>query len=113
LDIAPAQQQQKQQQQQHPNLQRCPEGQQQLNFDVPNPFATTTTTTTTTTDDSKKKQEQVFVDPDPLAATTNNINNNNYMFEEMLEQFKDFMKTFPNNKNEKYLLRPKYQHLRL
>jgi hypothetical protein len=35
------------------------------------------------------------------------------MFEEMLEQFKDFMKTFPNNKNEKYLLRPKYQHLRL
>jgi uncharacterized membrane-anchored protein len=112
LDIAPAQQQQKQQQQQqHPNLQRCPEGQQQLNFDVPNPFATTTTTITT--DDSKKKQEQVFVDPDPLAATTNNINNNNYMFEEMLEQFKDFMKTFPNNKNEKYLLRPKYQHLRL
>lgn len=108
MDIAPAQQKQKQKQQQHPNLQRCPEGQQQLNFDAPNPFATTTTT-----DDSKKKQEHVFVDPDPLAATTNNINNNNYMFEEMLEQFKDFMKTFPNNKNEKYLLRPKYQHLRL
>jgi hypothetical protein len=57
LDIAPAQQQQKQQQQ-HPNLQRCPEGQQQLNFDVPNPFATTTTTTTITTDDSKKSRNK-------------------------------------------------------
>jgi hypothetical protein len=55
LDIAPAQQQQKQQQQ-HPNLQRCPEGQQQLNFDVPNPFATTTTTITT--DDSKKSRNK-------------------------------------------------------